>query len=277
MLEDSREKFAAVEGQLAKLDEEAVKARELHEQEMAEAAAKPSDCGSLVREHIGVLKAQVQEQMDALQNELKNDGSRQHEEIIANVRATIEEQSAMLVTTCLDELGKLLESIGAQQQAEILSAMRVTIQEQVTFNISYYLDELTKMFDAHGVRSLRRRSKRQGHAREQVPYNTEGHLTDFCKNLAPEMLQLFQEIKEKAEEKSRLDRQIDILRRHKHDYEAGDLRTSPQQIHVTRSDADLIRPGGEKTTRRDEPTEIPYSQTGSRSHHSIYPDQWSRE
>lgn len=82
------------------------------------------------------------------------EGFRQHEEIIVNVRSTIEEQSALLVTTvgssitahdhdltrnlqCLDELGKLLESIGAQQQAEILSAMRVAIQEQVTFNISY--------------------------------------------------------------------------------------------------------------------------------------------
>lgn len=53
----------------------------------------------------------------------------------------------------------------------------------------------------------------------------------------------------------------------------------PQQIHVTRSDADLHKAWrGRRPTRRDEnPTEIPYSQTGSRSHHSIYPDQWSRQ
>lgn len=65
------------------------------------------------------------------------------------------------------------------------------------------------MFDAHGVRSLAETIEAvRATAREQVPYNTEGHLTDFCKNLAPEMLQLFQEIKEKAEEKSRLDRYV---------------------------------------------------------------------
>ena len=69
------------------------------------------------------------------------------------------------------------------------------------------------------------------------------HLTEFCKNLAPEMLQLFHEIREKEEEKQKLDRyavesfltsiisliatydrQIDVLRRHKRDYEDGDLR-----------------------------------------------------
>ncbi|KAI0340422.1 hypothetical protein BDW22DRAFT_1360374 [Trametopsis cervina] len=125
--------------------------------------------------------------------------------------------------------------------------MRVSIQEQVTFNISFYLDELTKMLDSQGVRQLAETIEAvRATAQEQVPYNTENHLTDFCKNLAPEMLQLFQEIKEKAEEKSRLDRQIDILRRHKHDYEAGDLRGDefadappPPPIHVSRSDADL--------------------------------------
>ncbi|KAI0089653.1 hypothetical protein BDY19DRAFT_889464, partial [Irpex rosettiformis] len=73
------------------------------------------------------------------------------------------------------------------------------------------LDELTKMFDAQGVRSLAETIEAvRATAREQVPYNTEEHLTDFCKNLAPEMLQLFQEIKEKAEEKSRLDRYVPL-------------------------------------------------------------------
>ena len=63
------------------------------------------------------------------------------------------------------------------------------------------------MFDAHGVRQLAETIEAvRATAREQVPYNTEGHLTDFCKNLAPEMLQLFHEIRDKEEEKQKLDR-----------------------------------------------------------------------
>ena len=44
---------------------------------------------------------------------------------------------------------------------------------------------------------------RRPHPGIETIANVLQHLTDFCKNLAPEMLQLFQEIREKEEEKQK--------------------------------------------------------------------------
>lgn len=101
-------------------------------------------------------------------------------------------------------------------------------------NISFYIEELSKTWDAHGDRLLADvLSTVRSTNRDIVEFNTDNHLTDFCKNLAPEMLQLFHEIREKEEEKQKLDRQIDILRRHKTDYESGDLAgndAAPEEV-----------------------------------------------
>ncbi|KIP07757.1 hypothetical protein PHLGIDRAFT_19101 [Phlebiopsis gigantea 11061_1 CR5-6] len=230
IVEHSDEQFVQYEARvqevvvrLDKIEDGAVKDRELHEAEMAEAAAKPT-MESILDANKTDLQATILAQLESIESNLRTDGDEKHEDILAKLKTMVEEQASMAITGCIADFSAMLESLGTTQQAEILSALRIAIQEQVTLNISFYIEELSKTWDAHGARLLAEvLDTVRATARDVVEYNTENHLTDFCKNLAPEMLQLFHEIREKEEEKQKLDRQIDVLRRHKRDYESGDL------------------------------------------------------
>ncbi|GJE96628.1 hypothetical protein PsYK624_128280 [Phanerochaete sordida] len=218
---------------LDRIEDTATQRWEQLEAEKAEAAAKPT-METILDGHRDELRATMQGQLEALENGLKEDGIQKQDEILAQIRGMIEEHTSAAITSCVSEFSTMLESLSSSQQAEILSALRIAIQEQVTLNISFYIEELSKTWDAHGARLLEEvLTTVRSTEHDVVEFNTDNHLTDFCKNLAPEMLQLFHEIREKEEEKQKLDRQIDILRRHKTDYETEDLGPSdstPEEV-----------------------------------------------
>ncbi|KAJ3543729.1 hypothetical protein NM688_g5829 [Phlebia brevispora] len=195
--------------------------RSQRDEERAEAASKPS-VQSIVEERLQSLSEHIREQLDSSADGVRADLSRQHEVTVESVNNAVHEQTSGAFSNALEEMSKQLQSIEEAQHTHLLDSMKGTIEEQITRHISYYLGELGKLMDTQHVQQLSEllevvRSTMQ----EQVIYNVENYLDDLCRQLVPEISQLLKEVREKAEEKNHLNRQIDCLRDIKREHEPG--------------------------------------------------------
>ncbi|THG94399.1 hypothetical protein EW026_g7067 [Hermanssonia centrifuga] len=226
LLSQQQTRISDICSQLDKIEEAATEERRLvaeertqREEERAEAATKPS-IESIVEGQMREISAHMQMQLESLENDLRTDGTRQHDETLEAVRITIQDQAPQIISHCLDELSNMLNNLSARQQTEVLNSVRTTIQDQITLHISFYLEELGKLIDANNTQQLVDiLDTMRATAHEQVEFNVEIYLDDFCKKLSPEMTKFLREVKEQADEKRSLQRQIDTLKGHKFDME----------------------------------------------------------
>ncbi|KAF7794198.1 hypothetical protein EIP86_005330 [Pleurotus ostreatoroseus] len=238
------DKHGEITAQLDKMEEGASDERRKtdeyriqRDEERAEAANKPSKVSFLVlfselthlagvqevveerlREHVD----QLREQLDVSANGIREDVARQHEEALGNVSGAVQEQTSNALSNCLEEMARQLEAIGDHQYTNLLDSMKTTIEQQVTLHISYYLGELGKLMDTQHAQQLTELLETvRSTMKEQVIYNVENYLDDLCRQLVPEISQLLKEVRDKAEEKHKLNRQIDVLRDIRREHEPG--------------------------------------------------------